>query len=179
MSKRLKQLLTVTFIVFLCLHFALIFFFASPLKYKTGKISYISAFYCHPYFQQSWGLFVPAPNAQHQLFVRYKTQTSWSNWTDILQKEYLKHRANRLSGNETIVLLLSNSTHHALNVLTESQSVYSKIPDKKELRVLNYEIEQYLKINDKLKQGTDYEILIANNTTKGIFASYFKFLKIK
>jgi hypothetical protein len=178
MSKRLKQLLAIVFMAVLCLHFGLVFLFAAPLKLKNEKVTYLSSFYCYPYFQQSWGLFVPAPDAQHQLLVRYKKQNQWTSWTDILQAEYLKHRTNRLSGGETVVLLLSNSTHYALNVLPEKQTLHKQMHDKKELQVLRYEIEQYLKIYEKLASKTDFEIIIINKTPNKTQANYFKFLKI-
>lgn len=178
MTNAYKRVLSCVLVVGLFIHFSLIFLFASPLKHTGKKIEYLSSFYCYPYFQQSWGLFVPAPNAQHQLFVRYKKQNAWSNWFDILQKEYLKHRNNRLSGGETTVLLLSNSAHYAFNVLPDAQSVYSKISDKKELQVLNYEIVQYLKTSEDLKPNTDYEILLVNQKQGKITTNYFKFLKI-
>lgn len=160
------------------MHFSLVFVFAAPLNIKSHKISYLSAFYCYPYFQQSWSLFVPAPNAQCQLYVRYKTLNGWSDWKDILQEEYLNHRYNRLIGNENTVLLLSNSTHYAINTLPRNQTIYKEMFSKTELKVLKHEINQYLKNNYQLKTQTNYEVLLLKKESKETFSNYFKDLKI-
>lgn len=178
MSNTSKRLLTIMLIGGLCVHFSMVIIFAAPLQIKKQKISYISSFYCYPFFQQSWGLFVPAPNSERQLFVRYKTSNGWSEWEDILQQEYLHHRENRLAGNETIVLLLSNSTHYAASDMGGKQCVYQEMSSKKELQVLNHEINQYLKNKYELRQNTEYEVLITNKKSSKTSSSYFKFLKI-
>jgi hypothetical protein len=63
-------------------------------------------------------------------------------------------------------------------VLPKKQTLHKQMPDKKELQVLRYEIEQYLKIYEELASKTDFEIIIINKKQKKTTANYFKNLKL-
>jgi hypothetical protein len=175
MNQTTKRLFAIVLGAFVCIHFVLIFVYCSPTKFKIQKLDNISRLYIYPIFHQNWGLFVPAPNAQHKLFVRYKTINGYSNWQDILDEEIMNHKKNRILGNETKVLLLSNSLIYELNYLYEKPScIFLKKPVNKEFEVLQFEINQYLKFNMKVENLTSYELLLVSSGSKNAVAYYMK-----
>ncbi|MES2761069.1 MAG: DUF5819 family protein [Bacteroidota bacterium] len=135
-----------------------------PHPIKNPKIRFINKQYIYPIFHQNWGLFVPAPDTERKLFMRYEKNNGFTDWQDILSQEVIKHKQNRLSGNETRVLLLSNSLIYALNSLDEQpSSVFKAGISNKELKVLQFEVEQYLKSKYQLNGRIGYELLITSS----------------
>ncbi|MCE3228385.1 MAG: hypothetical protein K0S32_2936 [Bacteroidetes bacterium] len=99
-------------------HFSLLFFYAFvPNRY--------SSFYVYPYFYQDWRLFVPAPDSNYKLYATY--DDSGAKTTDVFTELMNKHQSNRASGNEPLMIALSNSIHYFEKVTDPG-----KITDTKE-----------------------------------------------
>lgn len=179
MNLATKRLLSIVLVVALCFHFLFILLYTFPVKIKNPKLNFISHLYVYPLFNQTWELFVPAPSYQHKIFVRYKTGNEFGYWQDILSQEIMNHRNNRILGNETRVLLLSNSMVYELNTLQNITScIYSKPPINIEFEVLRYEINQYLKFYNHLSNNVPYELMLVSSKDKESSVYYIKSLTI-
>ena len=163
MNQTSKRLFACIIALALCFHFVMVLIYCYPDKIKYAKLNFVNNLYIYPVFHQNWNLFVPAPNAERQLFVRYKTKEGFTKWEDILSKEIIHHKQNRLLGNEARVLLLSNSLIYELNLLDAKESCVFKIkPSNSEFKVLQFEIEKYLRLEFQLKGIVEYELLLVS-----------------
>ncbi|HRG00483.1 MAG TPA: DUF5819 family protein [Bacteroidia bacterium] len=174
-----KRVLSVVFVLFLCGHFIMILVYC--LSDKTGKQKFdlISRLYVNPVFHQNWNLFVPAPNEERKLFVRYTTNANFSDWEDVLARENALQKNSKVLGNEARVLLISNSLIYELNSLDNVEScVYYKKPQSNEFKVLQFEIEKYLQSVIQVKGVFHYEVLLVSEGKYQTKAYYFKNLKI-
>lgn len=154
-----KRFISISLVSVLGLHFAALFICSSPLTIHNPQVNFIAKTYTGPFFRQNWNLFVPAPKSQHYLFVRYKNKGSWTGWKDILGNCVENNRQNKFSGNEALVLLFSNSLIYFLNKVP-SPGLYRQAPAFMEFKVLNHELSRYLALQEKLKVGQEYEVLI-------------------
>jgi hypothetical protein len=179
MNKTTKGFFAIILALVLCFHFVMLFIHCSPIKVQNQKLNFVNNLYVYPLFHQNWNLFVPAPNVERNLFVRYKTKDSFSDWEDVLSKEILDHRGNRLLGNEARVLLLSNSLIYELNSLDNKESfLFRSKPCNTEFKVLQFEIEKYLKFEYKLVGPIDYELLLVSTSKVKTKAYYIQSLTI-
>lgn len=179
MPQPLKRFLSIVLITIICGHFAFVFVYASPVKIKAKKLNALSYLYVYPIFQQNWELFVPAPNIERKLFVRYKVENCFSDWQDIFSQEIMNHRNNRVLGNENKLLLLSNSLIYVINSLYETPScILSPEPKDVAFKVLKFEINQYLKNKYKSKAQTSYELLLVSKGAENTDAYYIKSLYV-
>jgi hypothetical protein len=177
MNQTTKRLFAIVLGVVLCFHFVMILFYCYPDKIKHEKFNFVNTLYIYPAFHQNWNLFVPAPNVERKLFVRYKTKVGFTNWEDILSREIVHHKHNRLLGNEARVLLLSNSLIYELNSLDAKESfVFNSKPSNNELKVLQFEIEKYVRLEFQLKGTMNYELLLVSSTKTKTKAYYIKSL---
>ncbi len=172
MTLSLKRLVSLICLCIILLHFSLLFIYSSPLNKQTTKLNFYSTVYSYPFFHQSWSLFAPTPTKKTDLYVRYFTNNKWSSWANILQNEINKHQHNVMAGNETTVLLFSNSLNYVTNSLNDS--LYQKPPSNLNFKVLTYSIANYLKNKFHKTTNTKFEILIISKTTKSDQKFYFK-----
>jgi hypothetical protein len=179
MNKTTKGFFAVILALAVCFHFVMVFVHCFPNKIQNQKLNFVNNLYVYPLFHQNWNLFVPAPNVERKLFVRFKTKESFSDWEDILSKEILDHRGNRLLGNEARVLLLSNSLIYELNSLDSKESfLFKSKPSNTEFKVLQFEIEKYLKLENNLISPIDYELLLVSTSNVKTKAYYIQSLTI-
>ena len=179
MSPLLKRFFSVVLVTIICGHFVFVFIYASPIKINIKKLHALSYLYVYPIFQQNWELFVPAPSVERKLFVRYETEDGFNDWQDILSQEIMNHRKNRVLGNETKVLLLSNSMIYVINSLYNKPSaILREKPENSAFKILNFEINQYLKQKFKVKKQTTYELLLVSKGTENTVAYYIKSLEV-
>ena len=177
MNQTTKRLFAIVLGVVLCFHFVMILMYCSPIKIKAQKINFVNNLYIYPIFHQNWNLFVPAPNIERKLFVRYKIKEGFTNWEDILSREIVHHKHNRLLGNEARVLLLSNSLIYELNSMGAKEScVFSSKPSNNEFKVLQFEIEKYVRLEFQLKGTINYELLLVSAGKTKTKAYYIKSL---
>ena len=92
MSQATKRIFAVVLAIALCFHFIMLFIYCSPIKIRNQKLNFLSHLYVYPVFQQNWILFVPAPNTERKLFLRYKTNYQFTNWQNILNNEIINHK---------------------------------------------------------------------------------------
>ena len=92
MSQATKRIFAVVLAIALCFHFIMLFIYCSPIKIRNQKLNFLSHLYVYPVFHQNWILFVPAPNTEMKLFVRYKTNYQFTNWQNILNNEIINHK---------------------------------------------------------------------------------------
>jgi hypothetical protein len=172
MNQLSKRLIAIVLVLIVCVHFTMILLYCTS-KIENEKLKFVNNLYIYPVFHQNWNLFVPAPNAERKLFVRYKTDNSFNDWQDILGREITNHKRNRLLGNEARVLLLSNSLIIELNSIDHFDSrVFDSEPKNKEFEVLQFEIEKYLRLEFKLNGTLNYEILLVSSTNNKTKAYY-------
>lgn len=163
----------------LCFHFMFILIYSSPIHIKSPKINFLSHLYVYPFFDQNWELFVPAPNEQHMIFVRYKVGNKYSNWQDILSQEIMNQRENKVLGNEARVLLFSKAVIFELIKLNGSPSaIFKNAPTNIEFEVLKHEINQFLKSESNVAEMCEYEIMLTSLQHNHYNAYYFKNLLI-
>lgn len=173
MSNLLKKILSGLAVLFLFTHFTLIAFYC--ISKNNFFIKKISAVYIHPVFHQNWNLFVPAPDIHKKIFVRYKTNNSWTNWEDIMQNKCNQLRNNPFVGHDLFLLMFSNSVSHANNALTKQSYLYDQIPKKDYgLFVINFEINKFLINEYNLKDTTHYEVIVFYATPNLSNALYLK-----
>lgn len=178
MNQVTKRIFIIVLAAFLCLHFGMVFIYSSPIKLSNKKLDFINHLYVYPVFHQNWNLFVPAPNVERKLFVRYQINHQFSDWKDILGNEIANHKNNRLSGGEAKVLLFSNSLIYELNYLIEKKSFATSIvPSNSEFKVLRFEIERYLKSRFNCKDNI-YELLVVEEGIDKTRAYYFQTLTV-
>jgi hypothetical protein len=179
MNQAAKGLFAIILALTLCFHFVMVFIYCASLKIHNAKLNFLNNLYVYPVFHQNWNLFVPAPNEERKLFVRYRTNKEFSNWEDILSREIVDHKQNRLLGNEARVLLLSNSLIYELNSLDGKEScIFNNRPSNNEFKVLQFEIEKYLKLEYDLDTAIDYELLLVSINKAKTKAYYFQSLII-
>ncbi len=177
MNQTTKRLFAIVLGVVLFFHFMMILFYCYPNKMKHKKFNFVNSMYIYPAFHQNWNLFVPAPNVERKLFVRYKTKIGFTNWQDILSREIVHHKQNRLLGNESRVLLLSNSLIYELNSMDDKEScVFNNKPSNNEFNVLQFEIEKYVRLEFQLNGTINYELLLVSIGKTKTKAYYIKSL---
>ena len=180
MNSLTKRLFAIVLVCFVSIHFTLMFFYCLPINLKNEKVSFISRLYIYPVFHQNWGLFVPAPNEERRLYVRYKVNNEFNSWEDILAREINAHKNNRVVGGEAKVLLFSNSLIYELNsICDKSSTVFSSKQTNKEFQVLEFEVNQYLKSQFNVATHTEFELLLVSISENRNMAYQFKNLKTK
>ena len=180
MNSKTKRFLAIVLVCLICIHFSMVFIYCSPVKFESKEIDFISRLYVYPVFHQNWGLFVPAPNEERRLYVRYKLHHDFSNWQDILAREINAHKNNRLAGGEAKVLMFSNSLIYELNSIDNKPSaLFSGKQSSKEFQVLVFEVNQYLKAQFKVMPDTEFELLLVSKSEIRNKAYHFKYLKVK
>ncbi len=92
-------------LLFLCIHF----FSLGINAFNPNKYSF---FYCYPYFHQNWNLFVPPPENNYNLYVRFTDKNNAIIQVDIFSEILVKHQNNRIKGVEPLLLALSNTIHY-------------------------------------------------------------------
>jgi len=177
MNQASKRILAIVLALLMCLHFVMIAIYCSPIKIKHQKLNFVNNLYVYPLFHQNWNLFVPAPNVERKLFVRFKTKSGFTHWEDILSREIINHKQNRLLGNEARVLLFSNSLIYELNFLDNKKSgILKNTPCNNEFKVLQFEVEQFIKTENKTKDFIDYELLLVSLDKEKTKAYYIQSL---
>jgi hypothetical protein len=178
MSKLSKRVISLILTGVLCLHVGFLFMYTSPLKITNPKVNFITKAVVGPFFHQNWNLFVPAPKAQHYLFVRYKNADNRVQLRDILGDCVENNQQHKWKGNETIALLFSNSLVYLLNKVPDSK-LYQQAPDFTEFKVLQYELSHYLALHHKLKKGQAYELIVYSTEPGRHKTLYFQSLSLK
>lgn len=175
-----KKLLTIVLLLGIAWHFSLIIVYEAPfLKNKSGKLSALAFSYVYPYFHQSWELFVPAPKANHFLYVRYQQENTWSTWSDILNEEIIHQKQRIIKGDEMVVLSISTVFHYAKGALTQTNFTSQNTHLNTEVYILNYLVNNYLVNKYGLKQGTSYEFILYVQEVDNKYACKFNQLKIQ
>lgn len=110
MIQRVRIGILVAVLGILLLHFTMVWLFVNPFQSEPHK-NFWGQWYCSPFFSQGWNLFVPVPRNNYMIFVEYKTGGQ------IVKREIFRslvetHRANRLGGNEGLVIAFTNSIHY-------------------------------------------------------------------
>ncbi len=180
MNQTSKKLFACILALALCFHFVMVLVYCYPSKIKYQKLNFVNNLYIYPVFHQNWNLFVPAPNVERKLFVRYQTKDGFTKWQDVLSREIIHHKQNRLLGNEARVLLLSNSLIYELISIDDKEScVFDDKPSNSEFKVLQFEIEKYMKLEFQLKELVNYELLLVSSGEDKTKAYYIQSLVIK
>ncbi len=150
----------------------MVFIYASPVRYSTVKLRVMANYYIGPLFHQNWRLFVPAPNVERRLYVRYFENNQWSNWEDIFREQIDKQRNGLIWANEEEVLGFSLAQVYLSDSDTALQRVFIKEPDNYSFRVVKKATRQYL-VNDKsLKNPQKFEIIFSQ-ISKGYYSNYY------
>ena len=177
MSDFIKRLLSILLISVLCLHFIAILCYVSPIKISSVKLQNLSSYYVYPFFHQQWALFAPIPKKRMALYVRYTINNRWSDWENTLQKQINRHQTNVTKGNETKVLLFSNSLTYFFNSQQVEKQVYTQDIDDVNFQIIKYEVKNEISQNGKISGITNFEIIATCIEGTASKAYYFKNLK--
>lgn len=172
MNHSMKRFVSLACIGFIFLHFLFVVMYSSPLNKHTTKLNFYSKAYSYPFFHQSWSLFAPTPTKKTALHVRFFSINTWSSWSNVLQNEINQHQKNVMKGNETTVLLFSNSLNYLVNSC--KKKLYEKPPIDINYTILHHSVSNYLKNKLQLNSNTAFEILIISNAQKENKVIYFK-----
>ena|ERR1700752_3912530 len=179
MSLLTKRILSICCLSILLVHFSFVFIYASPIRTAPLKLRVLSSYYIGPLFHQNWRLFVPAPNVERRLYVRYLDNNTWSDWDDIFRKQIDEQRKGMILANEEEVLGFSLSLVYLSNTVTETQKVFVSEPDEFNFKVVKKAARQYLLNNKELKNPQQFEILFSQISKEGQSNYYYKNLEFK
>lgn len=121
----------------------MVWLFTNPFS-KQGLPYYISHWYCTPFFTQAWTLFVPVPEYNLMLFVEYRSKGVICR-EEIFKKLVIKHRYNRLAGNESLIIAFNNSIHHFIYGTKENRQLNGPVTDDLNWDILQHSAEQYIR----------------------------------
>lgn len=160
MSRKLQNFIAVGLFGFLCLHFFLLCIYTFPFQPQSKtSINYYAQWYTYPFFNQSWNLFVPAPNTNYRCFVSYDYKGN--HRVDLMEEVLNNHQFNRLKGYSSLVLILANSMHY----FEKNTSFNSKLngPVKSDLNftILENSAKNYIEISRGYKVSNFKLILCA------------------
>ena len=114
---------------FVAAHFIMIFLYAMPFGYVPGPLKNVAANYVHPFFEQTWNLFAPAPVLNQEMKIRYFFGADSTDWINIYQDEAELHNILRFTHHGDLVLAESNLLYY---VSTDLQymgiSLYQPFP---------------------------------------------------
>ena len=128
--------------VYLVTHFTGIFVYAFPSENENKLKSYVYPF-VYPYFHQSWGMFVPIPKQNYNIYVKYEG----SEWQDVFNEIVLEHQKGRLRGYENISLALSSAIRYYASSVKRENTVGRDDGQNVNLSVIRKMITQYLTLN--------------------------------
>lgn len=174
-----KRMISVSCLTLLSLHFFLVIIYVSPLRNVPVKLRVMASYYIGPFFHQNWCLFVPAPDAERHLYVRYLDQKEWSEWEDIFQEQIDEQRNGVILANEEEVLGLSLSLVYLSDTEEQPQKVFLTEPDTFNFQVVKKATRQYLANNNKLKHPEKFEILFSQIRKGNQTNYYFKNLSFR
>lgn len=109
MRQTVKTALLIFVLSALALHFFFVFVNCAPAIHKSHRLFFWSQRYAYPFFQQTWQLFAPPPDANYQLVASY--ELSGKQCTDIFNEVLFRHQTNRLAGYEPLFLCFASSIH--------------------------------------------------------------------
>lgn len=177
MSSTLKKILACGFILFLGLHFLLLFNYTAPVK-TGGKLTSAAIRYCYPFFHQQWTVFVPAPTKQFDLYMRNGNGNTWQPWVNVTQRFIKKQRQYPLEGRETEVLLLSNSINYVAYDLGEGNRVCTHPPDLPSFKVMERAAHYFFRNYGCWAEGKQYELVLVTKAPGKTYLYYFKNLSL-
>lgn len=179
MSVLAKRVISVLSLGLLSIHFFLVFIYTSPIRQSPLKLRVLAAYYISPFFHQNWRLFVPAPNTERRLYVRYLENNKWSDWEDIFRKQVNEQRDGVILANEEEVLGLSLSLVYLSDTEDQSQKIFDKEPSKFNFQVVKKAAKQYLINHKSLKNPQKFEILFSQISGDYQANYYYKNLTFK
>lgn len=93
-------------LVVVCLHFAALFAYASPLKRQLPPaVARVVTGYVHPFFDQTWSMFAPAPVSNRDLRLRaVRADGSPGEWIDPFAAAARSHRRWRAAPGSRLML---------------------------------------------------------------------------
>lgn len=179
MTVRVKRIITLACLCVLCVHFFLVFMYASPLRNLSVDLRVLANYYIGPLFHQNWRLFVPAPNVERRLYVRFYDNNTWSDWEDIFRTQIDKQRNGLILANEEEVLGFSLALVYLSETDTALQKVFISEPDNFNFKVVKKAARQYLLNNKEMTDPQKFEILFSQIGTDYWANYYYKNLNFK
>lgn len=123
-------------------HFSLVFIHCNRSGSERSKLDYFSHYYIYPYFQQTWGLFAPAPDSNYQLIARYNKGGKQTK--DIFAEIVWQHQSNRLRGNEQLLLAFATSIHYFEKTALEHKENGGIIENNRNFKIIEHMARRYL-----------------------------------
>ncbi len=150
--------------------FALIGHFMLVLSYLVVPNN-LSVFYVYPFFHQNWNLFVPPPDSNYNLYVYNQKNNKQS--IDLFSEITVKHQKNRLSGNQPLIMALSNSIHYFEKEAEEKNFTGGRVGKNEKFAIIEKFVTNYLKSNDSLNIENAKIIICVSSIKKGKQRVYF------
>jgi len=155
---------------YLTVHFLAVLVYAFPVKGENKFKNYVYP-YVYPYFHQSWGMFVPVPKQNFNIYVKHDE----SEWHDVFNEVVLAHQRNRLAGHENLSIALSSAVRYYASSVKNENSVEVYKGGNTNYNVLAKIIRQYLLLENG-KPPKNMEIIIRINDLYGnrFHSHYYK-----
>lgn len=153
----------------MCLHFFIVFNYNFSAS-NNSKVSYYYTYYGYPYFHQNWNLFAPVPKQNYELFV-FNNGLVINVLGDVLQK----HKKNRFSGNEGLLIAFTNSIHYFVSSTTVNSGL---VINNNNFEMLGFSVKNYLKNKTEFRNAQPNILLkVTEINTKKIRYFYNKWGK--
>lgn len=164
MSRKLQMLVLIFLVFVLCLHFFLLSIYTFPFQpSETKKINYYAQWYAYPFFNQSWNLFVPAPNTNYKCFVSY--EHNGTQKLDLLEEILSKHQTNRFLGYSSFVLTFVNSMHYFEKNSPLQEKLNGPIKDDLNFTILEKSAKNYIQVTRGI-EVTNFKLILFVETLK-------------
>lgn len=116
----------------------------SLIFYQTNcRLKYAASAYVYPFFHQNWSFFTNPPKSNYRLII-----VSNQGIEDVLFNTLSKHQSNRLAGEESNVVSITNLIHYFDN--SESKTPGAISEDENFNLLVNYLLNHYR--NKKIKR---------------------------
>lgn len=121
----------------------MVWLYVNPLQQEPYK-NFWGQWYCSPFFSQGWNLFVPTPKNNYFVFVEYESGGKKIK-EEVFQSLVLQHRANRIAGNESLVIAFTNGIHFFEHTTTLREKLNGPVKDDLYFEIVRHTAENYVK----------------------------------
>jgi hypothetical protein len=153
------------------IHFLFVTIYAYPFKGEKSRIQYWAQAYTYPFFRQGWGLFVPPPANNYQLFVEYEHDGVHKR--DIFSEIVVAHQTNRLRGLEPVIIALSNSIYIFEQTTAHQAKLNGPIEDDIFFKIVEHVAKMYIQKTAAVRPVNPKVILLVTDARTGIQRAYY------
>lgn len=158
-------------IVCLFVHFTLTSLYTYKSQLCNTRAGYLSQAYAYPFFQQSWGLFAPAPKSNYHLYVQF--EQNGVQKTDLYEEVVTQHQSNRLKGYGHIVMAFTNAIHFFEYAATTDSLVSGFVGDNQYFSMIGHSAMNYLRYTRRLQIEKLKMVLVIRQVDSGETKTFY------